>query len=149
MSRTARDGAPHWAHQLRALRTEWERRFQAGQLPEHFSNQLEAAKERRVKSQVECLLRLLHLAAADGAVIDAELPPGSSPAWFGWTGFWATPGGRWRTMVEQLMPPGFNEETLRATFRRAGLAPRGWHVRRSWNWQGAWEGKEAFVCTKP
>jgi hypothetical protein len=138
MQRTARDGASHWAARVRAVRAEWAHR--AAQRPAfaaRFAAQA-AAAHGRVKAKQECLLRFLQLAADAGTVLPpAEFGPGG---FFGWRRFVvaAGRGGEFRSGLEGLFPAGFKEDTLKETFRRAGLLPE------RFQWEEGWRGGAAF-----
>ena len=147
MQQVARDGAAHWQQRLRQVRAEWT--AAAGHSPDGFRSryqpQLDAAAG-HVKAKLECLLRTLQLAAHGGAILPAQPPAGTaapSPVdgFFGWTGFVVAAGREreWRGAVEGLFPAGFKEETVRETFRRAGLVPAGWR------WREGWSGQVPFV----
>eukprot|EP00292_Cryptomonas_paramecium_P009536 CAMPEP_0113677454 /NCGR_PEP_ID=MMETSP0038_2-20120614/9281_1 /TAXON_ID=2898 /ORGANISM="Cryptomonas paramecium" /LENGTH=255 /DNA_ID=CAMNT_0000594743 /DNA_START=211 /DNA_END=978 /DNA_ORIENTATION=- /assembly_acc=CAM_ASM_000170 len=89
MSRAARDGAAHWARMLSDVRAAWEKAADA--FPADFHTQAEAAHG-RIRAKLECLLRTLHLAAADGLLIPRLAEGGPSAGFLGWTGFVVAPG---------------------------------------------------------
>ena len=137
MQQTARDGAVHWANGVKKLRAEWQER--AGVRPAFRANyaaQVEAAHG-RIKSKQECLLRFLQLAADDGLLIPGPFIEGG---FFGWARFAVAVGraAEFRAGLEALFPKGFREDTLKETFRRAGLIPE------RWQWAQAWQGVVAF-----
>ena len=140
MQQVAREGAAHWQQRLQHVRTEWAAAAQAD--PEGFGAQyrpqVEAAAG-RVKAKLECLLRTLQLAAHRGAILPAAAA--GAGVFFGWDGFVVAAGraGEWREAVEGLFPAGFREETVRETFRKAGLVPAGWR------WDQGWRGEAPFV----
>jgi hypothetical protein len=137
MQRTARDGAAHWAARVREVRSEWaERAARRPEFAARFGAQA-AAAHGRVKAKQECLLRFLQLAADDGAVAPAEFGPGG---FFGWRRFVvaAGRGDDFRRGLEGLFPAGFKEDTLKETFRRAGLLPE------RFRWEQGWRGGAAF-----
>ena len=143
MQQAARDGAAHWQQQLRQVRGDWA--AAAANSPEfrsRYQPQLDAAAG-NVKAKLECLLRTLQLAAHGGAILPAPAMD-AAPAgegFFGWAGFVVAAGRaqEWRGAVERLFPAGYKEETVRETFRRAGLVPAGWR------WQEGWSGRAPFV----
>jgi len=143
MSRTARDGAVHWARMLAQVRQAWDE-VAAGRdgFVVAYGEHADTAAG-RVRAKLECLLRTLQLAAADGLVHQLAAAPGA-PGFFGWAGFRveAGCGTAVRGAVEALLPPGVpgrREEALREVFRRAGLVPA------RWRWSEAWAGRIDFV----
>ena len=138
MQRTARDGAVHWATQLRVVRAAWAARaFWSPQFRARFGAQAESAQG-RIKSKQECLLRFLQMAAADGVIAVGPFSPAGG--FFGWTRF-AVVGERaaeFRAGLAALYPAGFKEDTLKETFRRAGLVPE------RFQWELGWRGAVAF-----
>ena len=137
MQQTARDGAAHWGARVKALRAAWgERAAQRPPFAAEYAAQAAAARG-RIKAKQECLLRFLQLAADDGLVSPGPFGPGG---FFGW-GRFAVAAGRgaeFRRALEGLFPAGFREDTLKETFRRAGLIPEGFQ------WEQAWRGGVAF-----
>ena len=124
MQRTARDGAVHWATQLRVVRAAWSARaFWSAAFLSRYAAQVEAAQG-RIKSKQECLLRFLQMSAADGLVAPAPFSAAGG-GFFGWIRFSVVPGraAEFRGAMEALFPAGFKEDTLKETFRRAGLIP--------------------------
>mmetsp|Transcript_60551 Transcript_60551/g.161568 ORF Transcript_60551/g.161568 Transcript_60551/m.161568 type:complete len:352 (+) Transcript_60551:231-1286(+) len=145
MSRAARDGAAHWARMLSDVRAAWEKAADA--FPADFHTQAEAAHG-RIRAKLECLLRTLHLAAADGLLIPRLAEGGPSAGFLGWTGFVVAPGAgaAVRGAVQALLPAAGRlrgEEALREVFRQAGLVPAGWR------WADAWAGAVCFVRRLP
>ena len=142
MQQAARDGAAHWLQRVAGVRAEWEQAAaQSGcGFREQFSGQV-AAAHGRVKAKLECLLRTLHLAAHAGLIAPVWDPAGPAGGFFGWAGFHVAPGraAEFRAAVEGLFPAGFREETVRETFRRAGLVPA------HWRWEQGWRGEARFV----
>jgi hypothetical protein len=137
MQKTARDGAAHWAESVRAIRTAWTAR--ANLRPafrSQFAGQVDAAHG-RIKSKQECLLRFLQMAADDGVVTPGPFAAGG---FFGWHRFEVAGGraGEFRRGLEGLFPAGFREDTLKETFRRAGLIPD------RWQWEQGWRGGVPF-----
>ncbi len=94
---------------------------------DRYQPQLDAARG-RVKAKLECLLRTLQLAAHAGLIAPVWDPAGPAEGFFGWAGFDVVAGraGEFRSTVARLFPAGFREETVRETFRRAGLVPAQW-----------------------
>ena len=138
MQRTARDGAVHWATQLRVVRAAWAARaFWSPAFWARFAGQAEAAQG-RIKSKQECLLRFLHMAAADGIIAAAPFSPAGG--FFGWTRFAVARdrAAEFRAGLAALYPAGFKEDTLKETFRRAGLVPE------RFQWEQGWRGEVAF-----
>jgi hypothetical protein len=135
MQRTARDGAAHWANCIRRVRSEWAARSNAFRA--EYGSQVEAASG-RIKSKQECLLRFLQMAADDGVIAPGPFTAGGG--FFGWTRFAVTAGraAEFRQALEALFPDGFREDTLKETFRRAGLIPE------RWQWDHGWRGTAAF-----
>jgi hypothetical protein len=142
MQQTARDGAAHWAACAQRVRTAWTER--AARRPEfraRFAAQADAAHG-RVKCKLECLLRFLQMAADDGIVSPGPFGHGG---FFGWCRFTVTPARApdFRRGLEGLFPARFREDTLKETFRRAGLIPE------RWQWEQAWRGGVAFEARPP
>lgn len=140
MQRTARDGAAHWAARVREVRARWtERASRSPGFRGTYYPQVEAAQG-RIKSKQECLLRHLQMAADDGAIAPGPFAAGRG-GFFGWCRFTvvASRASEFRRSLEALFPPGFREDTLKETFRRAGLIPE------RWQWAEAWQGSTAFV----
>ncbi len=138
MQRTARDGAVHWAAQLRVVRAAWAARaFWSPQFRARFGAQAESAQG-RIKSKQECLLRFLQMAAADGVIAAGPFSPAGG--FFGWTRFAVSPdrAADFRAGLSALYPVGFKEDTLKETFRRAGLVPE------RFQWEKGWRGEAAF-----
>jgi hypothetical protein len=149
MQQAARDGAAHWLQQLRRVRADWAAAAQeSAAFSAEFRAQADAAAV-RVKAKLECLLRTLQLAAHAGLVTPLPAPPQPDEAregsvggsFFGWAGFavHAARAAEFRAAVAGLFPAGFREETVRETFRRAGLVPAGWR------WADGWCGAAPFV----
>jgi hypothetical protein len=141
MQQAARDGAAHWQRRLRQVRAEWATAANSAggdEFRRHYQPQLDAAAG-RVKAKLECVLRTLQLAAHRGAVVGVAVGP--RHGFYGWGGFRVAAGRarEWRGAVEGLFPAGFKEETVRETFRRAGLVPAGWR------WGEGWAGAAPFV----
>ena len=137
MQRTARVGAMHWAARVRAVRSAWaDRAARSPSFRDKYYSQVEAAQG-RIKSKQECLLRFLQMAADDGAIAPGPFVAGG---FFGWLRFAVTAGraAEFRRSLEALFPPGFREDTLKETFRRAGLIPE------RWQWEQAWRGGVPF-----
>jgi hypothetical protein len=137
MQQTARDGAAHWAACAQRVRSAWiERAARQPEFRARFAAQADAAHG-RVKCKLECLLRFLQMAADDGLVSPGPFGPGG---FFGWCRFTVTPSRApdFRRGLEGLFPAGFREDTLKETFRRAGLIPE------RWQWEQAWRGGVAF-----
>ncbi len=149
MQQAARDGAAHWLQQLRRVRADWAAAAQANPSfgAEHRA-QADAAAA-RVKAKLECLLRTLQLAAHAGLITPLPAPAqpaerdgsGGAAGFFGWVGFVVHAGraAEFRAAVAGLFPAAFREETVRETFRRAGLVPAGWR------WADGWCGAAPFV----
>jgi hypothetical protein len=141
MQRTARDGATHWAARVRDVRTEWaERASRSPGFKTTYYGQVEAAQG-RIKSKQECLLRTLQMAADDGTIAPGPFAADRGGGFFGWCRFTVVAGreAEFRRSLEALFPPDFREDTLKETFRRAGLIPE------RWQWAEAWRGTTAFV----
>jgi hypothetical protein len=141
MQQAARDGAAHWNQRLRQVKAEWAAVADGpggDAFRLRYQPQLDAAAG-RVKAKLECLLRKLHLAEHQGDVVGTPAAPGHG--FYGWGGFRVVAGRarEWRGTVEGLFPAGFKEETVRETFRRAGLVPAGWR------WGEGWAGVAPFV----
>ena len=139
MQRTARDGAVHWATQLRAVRAAWTARaFWSQAFLARYAGQVEAAQG-RIKSKQECLLRFLQMSAADGLVAPGPFSAAGG-GFFGWLRFSVVPGraAEFRGAMEALFPAGFKEDTLKETFRRAGLIPE------RFQWELGWCGAVPF-----
>ena len=137
MQKTARDGAAHWAAQVRVMRAAWaERAARRPAFADEYSGQI-CASQGRIKSKQECLLRFLQLAADDGVVVPGPFGGGG---FFGWARFTVAGGrsGDFRRGLEGLFPAGFREDTLKETFRRAGLIPE------RFRWEEGWRGAVAF-----
>ena len=138
MQKTARDGAVYWSGKLRQMRETWnERAQQDASFCACFQPQIDLAVG-RVKSKQECLLRFLHLAAADGVVAPATFA--GSEGFFGWTRFSVVPSrsDEFMATLRALFPHGFREDTMKETFRRAGLVPE------RWQWTKGWSGAVCF-----
>jgi hypothetical protein len=141
MQQAARDGAAHWLQRVAGVRAEWGRAAESQPgFREQYGPQVQAAHG-RVKAKLECLLRTLQLAAHGGLIAPAWHAAGPAGGFFGWAGF-EVAGGRaaeFRAAVAGLFPAGFREETVRETFRRAGLVPA------QWRWELGWSGAARFV----
>ena len=139
MQQTARDGAAHWAACVKTVRSAWaERASRRPAFRADYGPQVDSAHG-RIKSKQESLLRFLQLSADDGLVLPGpfvEVPGG----FFGWVRFAVAPGRarEFRRGLEALFPAGFREDTLKETFRRAGLIPE------RWQWEQAWRGGVPF-----
>jgi hypothetical protein len=148
MHQAARDGAAHWHQQLRRVRDTWAAAALASPAFGAAHRPAADAATARVKAKLECLLRTLQLAAHAGLIAPQPAPPppagggGPGPAgdFFGWAGFLVRPGraAEFRAAVTGLFPAGFREESVRQTFRRAGLVPAGWR------WEDGWDGAAPF-----
>jgi hypothetical protein len=137
MQQTARDGAAHWAACVRKIRTAWTARaMQRPEFRSQYAGQVDAAHG-RIKSKQECLLRFLQMAADDGIVTPGPFGAGG---FFGWSRFEVASGraAEFRRGLEGLFPAGFREDTLKETFRRAGLIPE------RWQWEQGWRGGVPF-----
>lgn len=143
LQRIAREGAAHWALQLRAVRAAWAAR--AAHTPAFlawFSGQA-AAAQGQIKSKQECLLRSLQMAAADGVIAAGPLVEGGG--FFGWTRFAVVRdrAAEFRAGIEALFPAGYKKAAVKEMFRRAGLVPEGLR------WEEGWRGDVAFVFRPP
>ena len=137
MQQTARAGAMHWAARVRLVRAAWAQRAESRPaFRDQYHGQVEAAQG-RIKSKQECLLRFLQMAADDCVVTPDPFGPGG---FFGWRRFTVAAGRapEFRRSLEALFPAGFREDTLKETFRRAGLIPE------RWQWGSGWRGAVAF-----
>jgi hypothetical protein len=137
MQQTARDGAAHWAKHVKTMRSTWaDRAAERPAFAAKYAQQI-AAAHGRIKAKQECLLRFLQLAADDGVITPAPFDLGG---FFGWARFVVAPGrgAEFRLALERLFPKGFKEDTLKETFRRAGLIPQGFQ------WDMGWQGGAAF-----
>jgi len=141
MQETARRGQEHWAREVQELRERW-REERCWEADSAFQGQLELLARRHIKSQHECLLRCLHIAAARGMVKPAPYNNGEGKSFLGWTGFSVMPNRaqEFREMVEAMFPTPLLENTLHNTFRRAGLVPG--------SWGEAWLGLSPFMYKK-
>mmetsp|Transcript_33301 Transcript_33301/g.88425 ORF Transcript_33301/g.88425 Transcript_33301/m.88425 type:complete len:381 (-) Transcript_33301:85-1227(-) len=139
MQQTARDGATHWATKAREVRDEWQAGATSNVLFRNTYSAQSEACQGRVKCKQECLLRFLHMAAADGLVV-AEPFGKPEEGFFGWMGFTVVREAmtQFRERLDNLFPPNFREDTVKESFRRAGLLPH------KWQWELAWEGAVAF-----
>jgi hypothetical protein len=138
MQQTARDGAAHWANCVKLVRAEWaDRAARRADFRAKFGPQADAAHG-KIKSKQECLLRFLQLSADDGMVLPD--PFLSAGGFFGWAGFHVVPARHkeFRRKLEGLFPLKFKEDTLKETFRRAGLIPE------RWQWDHGWRGCARF-----
>ena len=84
---------------------------------------------------------MLHLAAHAASRPATTSSSGGAAGFFGWAGFEVHAGRaeEFRAAVAGLFPAGYREETVRETFRRAGLVPAGWR------WADGWSGAAPFV----
>ena len=138
MQRMVWNGTVHWAMQLRVVRAAWTARsFSSPDFQTRFASQVESAQG-QVKAKQECLLRYLQMAAAD-AIIEVW-PFLQGNGFFGWTRFIVVRdlADEFRTGLAALFPMGFKEESLKETFRRAGLVPE------RFQWEQGWRGEVAF-----
>ena len=80
----------------------------------------------------------LRMAAADGIIAAAPFSPAGG--FFGWTRFAVARdrAAEFRAGLAALYPAGFKEDTLKETFRRAGLVPE------RFQWEQGWRGEVAF-----
>lgn len=142
MQETARNGQRHWKDEVNNLRAKWQdaRCFEANPA---FQSQLELMARRHIKNQHECLLRALHIAAAQGMIDPAPFNTAEGRSFLGWTGFSVRPdrAAEFRSAVEEMFPQPLLENTLHNTFRRAGLVPS--------SWSDAWLGFAPFGYKKP
>ena len=138
MQQRGRDGQVHWRTNVKKLRERCAERDSP--LPEVFQEQISRCSRSGAKPQKECVLRFLQLAAMDGLL--TPLPFSAEGGFFGWTGFEVV-RSRSRDLagaLQDLIPRGAKEGTLRATFRRAKLVPE-----ENNKWRKAWEGSVKFI----
>lgn len=141
MQETARNGQRHWASEVQDLRQRWlDANCQANAA---FQGQLDLMARRHIKNQHECLLRSLHIAAAEGMIVPHAFNNAEGKSFLGWTGFDIVPdmASEFRAKIEIMFPQPLLENTLHNTFRRAGLVPC--------NWSEAWLGLAPFQYKKP
>ncbi len=103
-----------------------------------FRAQLDMLSHRHIKSQHECLLRALHIAATHKWIRPHTFSKKDSGTFLGWTGFDVIPARskEFRALIESMFPAPLLENTLNNAFRRAGLVPD--------KWKDAWKGKCSF-----
>lgn len=142
MQETARNGQRHWATEVQELRRRWDQ-ANCSEADRAFQPQLELMARRHIKNQHECLLRSLHIAAAEGMVVPHGYNNVEGKSFLGWTGFDIIPdrAGDFRMAIESMFPQPLLENTLHNTFRRAGLVPA--------SWSEAWLGLAPFNYKKP
>eukprot|EP00961_Rhodomonas_salina_P245757 3320604-Rhodomonas_salina.1 len=93
-----------------------------------------------IKSQHECLLRSLQIAAADGLVVPAQFHSEDDESFLGWTGFQVVRAHaeEFRKRISNLFEKPPKDNTLNNCLRRAGFGPsRGC-------WDHAWAAVSAF-----
>eukprot|EP00961_Rhodomonas_salina_P219696 2969355-Rhodomonas_salina.1 len=90
MHATARSGQRHWGSLVQILRQEWEDK-RVGEAFPHFQDQIRMCTRSHIKSQHECLLRMLQIAALDGIIIPLRFIENEKESFLGWTGFQINP----------------------------------------------------------
>mmetsp|Transcript_3257 Transcript_3257/g.6637 ORF Transcript_3257/g.6637 Transcript_3257/m.6637 type:complete len:383 (-) Transcript_3257:178-1326(-) len=138
MQQNARDGQKHWGTQVRNMRKQWQEKEMFKH--ESFSKQVDMCARMHIKSQHECLLRQLQMAAVEGIIKPAAFAEDERESFLGWTGFSVVhnSGAEFRKRIEDLFASTPSDKTLNNTFRRAGLVPE--H-----SWAEAWSGIGGFV----
>lgn len=127
MAARARKGAEHWAMEVKAMRARWDERAEC-HTNEAFAWQVETCASLQIKSQHECILRALQLAAVDDLITPLPFSQDPDNSFLGWTGFQVhqAQAQDFRLRVEALFPKPLPENTLHTAFRRAGLVPDKW-----------------------
>mmetsp|Transcript_23232 Transcript_23232/g.45078 ORF Transcript_23232/g.45078 Transcript_23232/m.45078 type:complete len:499 (-) Transcript_23232:132-1628(-) len=127
MQKKARDGQEHWLTQVKAVRRRWEERREWESEP-RYRAQVETCAAQQIKSQHECLLRTLQMAATDGLIEPLPFAECGPDSFLGWTGFRVVMkhAQDFRSRIDALFPVPLKENTLHTSFRRAGLVPDKW-----------------------
>mmetsp|Transcript_43751 Transcript_43751/g.102961 ORF Transcript_43751/g.102961 Transcript_43751/m.102961 type:complete len:475 (-) Transcript_43751:320-1744(-) len=139
MHATARSGQRHWAVKCQDLRAEWTNKRIDAAFP-LFEDQVRMCARSHIKSQHECLLRMLQITAIEGLISPAQFASDEAQSFLGWTGFTVIPerSEEFRARVEGLFEAkdSIKNNTVNNAFRRAGLVPE--------CWTSAWRGHAAF-----
>jgi len=127
MQRRARQGQEHWLTEVRAMRERWEEREECRK-NDAFQWQVDKCGQLQIKSQHECILRALQLAACDELITPLPFSQDTDNSFLGWTGFQVhqEQAQTFRRRIENLFPVPLPENTLHTAFRRAGLVPDKW-----------------------
>lgn len=138
MQRNARDGQKHWGTQVKEMRQLWADKDMSKHT--HFEQQINMCTRLHIKSQHECLLRQLQMAAVEKIIIPSKFLDDEKESFLGWTGFEVAEdhGAEFRKRIEALFASTPSDKTLNNTFRRAGLVP-------DHSWAEAWNGIGGFV----
>eukprot|EP00286_Rhodomonas_abbreviata_P022342 CAMPEP_0181297736 /NCGR_PEP_ID=MMETSP1101-20121128/5404_1 /TAXON_ID=46948 /ORGANISM="Rhodomonas abbreviata, Strain Caron Lab Isolate" /LENGTH=399 /DNA_ID=CAMNT_0023402703 /DNA_START=61 /DNA_END=1261 /DNA_ORIENTATION=- len=139
MQQNAREGQRHWGLKVQELREQWDRMRMWEQNP-HFSAQIQMCARMHIKSQHECILRQLQIAAVDGILTPHIFSSDGKQSFIGWTGFQLADhsGMEFRRRIEGMFASPPNEKTLNNTLRRAGMVPE-------YSWGEAWCGIGCFL----
>mmetsp|Transcript_2338 Transcript_2338/g.5443 ORF Transcript_2338/g.5443 Transcript_2338/m.5443 type:complete len:332 (-) Transcript_2338:577-1572(-) len=138
MHATARSGQRHWGSLVQILRQEWEDK-RVGEAFPHFQDQIRMCTRSHIKSQHECLLRMLQIAALDGIIIPLRFIENEKESFLGWTGFQINPhkSTDFQTKIASMFETSTKQNTINNAFRRAGLVP-------DQCWGRAWRGLATF-----
>jgi len=127
MQKKARDGQEHWLQQVRSIRRVWQDRRE-WEREGRYQAQVDTCASMQIKSQHECLLRTLQMAATDGQIVPLPFKECGPESFLGWTGFQVVMehAQAFRARIDTLFPAPLKENTLHTSFRRAGLVPDKW-----------------------
>ena len=127
MQRRAQQGQEHWLTKVQAMREQWEERDDCRNT-DAFQWQVEMCGQLQIKSQHECILRALQLAACDDLITPLPFSQDTEKSFLGWTGFQVhqEQAQAFRRRTENLFPIPLPENTLHTAFHHAGLVLDKW-----------------------
>jgi hypothetical protein len=138
MHANARSGQRHWGSLVQILRQEWEEKRVGIAFP-HFQDQIQMCMRSHIKSQHECLLRMLRIAALEDAIRPLPFIQNEKESFLGWTGFQINPvkSENFQKRITNMFERSTKQNTINNAFRRAGLVP-------DQCWSHAWCGLATF-----
>eukprot|EP00277_Geminigera_cryophila_P007388 CAMPEP_0179431022 /NCGR_PEP_ID=MMETSP0799-20121207/16007_1 /TAXON_ID=46947 /ORGANISM="Geminigera cryophila, Strain CCMP2564" /LENGTH=188 /DNA_ID=CAMNT_0021207727 /DNA_START=67 /DNA_END=633 /DNA_ORIENTATION=+ len=140
MQQKARCGQAHWHETAKMMRLAWQERWDTDPVfrRRDFQEQIDVCSRLQIKSQHECILRVLQISLSDGLLVALPFSLSSSDSFLGWTGFQVSHdrAAEFRERIHSLFPETPQENTVHTAFRRTGLVPD--------KWPAAWRGATPF-----